>query len=453
MEFSERIDFWKRLFKTKREEADQFYFNSIFEDVIERFLLKGKGLEKYRFLISLLGFSPQPVILFIRAIKPEKVLFLHSEETESYLDVIQKWTGLKLTQVVREMVDSSDPTGVYVAIKKFVASKNPREVLLDITGGKKAMVGGAAMAGNLLGVDTGYVDYERYLPDERQPEPGSEYPNILKNPLSVLGDIELGKAKEAFNQYNFSRCLDILNCLEERIEDIGEIRKFKSLAETYVEVDAFNFSKALALVDDFMRRYGEDRRLVEIEKVQATRDVLSVLVDDKHSDHGTYGCINCYFSGDRFGERSLFDVAVFMMYRTIEMVLAFTLKESGIDPSDPVYPPGITTDIFNRKLKEVFEKDYYEKDLPRKIGLMDSAILLSIMDHPVMKTLSLKELKGIINLRNESRFTHGFRPLGQDDLKKIRRLARKLLENYLSIKGKPMVKEYIPRFSFPKIQI
>jgi CRISPR-associated protein (TIGR02710 family) len=453
MEFSEKIDHWKQLFKTKREEADQFYFNSMFEDVINRFLPKSKGLEKYRFLISLLGFSPQPVILFIRAIKPEKVLFVHSEETESYLDVIQQWTGLKLAQVVKEQVDSSDPTDVYKAIKEFVVSRNPREILLDITGGKKAMVGGAAMAGNLLGIDTGYVDNERYLPDLRQPEPGSEYPNILKNPFYVLGDIELEKAKEAFNQCNFSRCLDILNCLEERIEDIWGIRKFKSLAEAYIEIDAFNFSKALVLIEEFLKKYSEDRRLIEIEKVQATRNVLSVLVNKEHPDYVPYCCINYYFSGDRFGERSLFDVAVFMMYRTIEMILAFTLEEIGIDPSNPIYPKEVTMATFNRKLKEVFEKDYYEKDLPRKVGLMDSAIVLSIMNHPIMETLSLNELKGMINLRNESRFTHGFRPLGSNDFSRIKRLTRKLLEKYLSLKGKPMVNGYMSLFAFPKINL
>src|SRR4030043_1150798 len=106
------------------------------------------------------------------------------------------------------------------------------------------------------------------------------------------------------------------------------------------------------------------------------------------------------------------------------MILSFTLKESGIDPSNPIYPQGVTTDVFNRKLKEVFEKDHYEKDLPKKVGLMDSATVLSIIEHPIVETLSLKELKGIINLRNESRFTHGFRPLGSEDFRRIRRMTR-----------------------------
>lgn len=451
MDFKEKIDKWKQLHRVSKEKAEKFYYDELFEDVIERFVSKSKTLRTYRFLISLLGLSPQPVILFIKAINPEKVLFIHSEETEKYLDEIVRWTGLTLSQVTREMVDSSDPTGVYKSIKHFCSSKSPREILLDFTGGKKSMVGGAAMAGNLLGIDTGYVDYSGYLPDLRQPEPGSEYPNILKNPFYVLGDIELEKAKESFNQYNFSRCIEILECLEERVEDIWGIRKFKSLAEIYIEIDSFNFSKSLSLMEDFLKKYSEDRRLVGIDKIRATRDVLSILINNNHNDHSAYWCMNCYFSGERLGQRSLFDVAVFMMYRTIEMIFTFTLKEIGIDPFRPIYPEGITTDVFNQKLKEIFESDYYEKDLPRKIGLMDSAIILSIIQHPIIKALSLRELKGIITLRNESRFTHGFRPLGEDDFKKIRRMSRKLLENYLFLKGKKIVNEYESLFAFPKI--
>ena len=210
MDFKEKVNRWKELFQTERHRAETFYYENIFEEVIENFLSKSKALRRYRFLISLLGFSPQPIILFIKAINPEKVLFIHSEESELCLDVVQRLTDLRLSQVIPQLVDSSDPTGVYKAIKDFAMSRNPKEILLDITGGKKAMVGGAAMAGDILGIDTGYVDYANYLPDLRQPEPGTEYPNILKNPLYVVGDLDIEKAKEAFNHRNFIRCLDVL---------------------------------------------------------------------------------------------------------------------------------------------------------------------------------------------------------------------------------------------------
>ncbi len=96
MDFKEKVDKWKQLHQVNKGKAEEFYYKELFEEVIERFISKSKTLKKYRFIISLLGLSPQPVILFIKAVSPEKVLFIHSEETEKYLDEIQRWTGLTL---------------------------------------------------------------------------------------------------------------------------------------------------------------------------------------------------------------------------------------------------------------------------------------------------------------------------------------------------------------------
>ena len=134
MNFKEKVEQWKSLFRTEKEKAEDFYYGELFDDVIGSFVSKSENLKKYRFLISLLGFSPQPVILFLKAVQPEKALFLYSEDTESFLDTIQKWTGLTLSQVEKKRVNSSDPTGVYRAIKEFTSSRNPKEILLDITG-------------------------------------------------------------------------------------------------------------------------------------------------------------------------------------------------------------------------------------------------------------------------------------------------------------------------------
>jgi hypothetical protein len=133
------------------------------------------------------------------------------------------------------------------------------------------------------------------------------------------------------------------------------------------------------------------------------------------------------------------------------MVLSGALKEAGIDPSNPVYPPSVTIDLYNEKLKEIYDKPFYADKLPRKVGLMDSAILLSIKGDPVVKELKLKALQGIVNIRNDSHFTHGSRALGEDDFNKIRRTARKLLEKYLGLKDKPRVEEWETLFAFPKL--
>ena len=174
------------------------------------------------------------------------------------------------------------------------------------------MVGGAAMAGNILGVDTGYVDYTNFLPDLRQPEPGTEYPNILKNPLYVLGDLDIEKAKEAFNHRNFIRCLDVLNELDKRVEDVWGIRKFKTLAEIYQEVDTFNFERAASMIEKFLQKWHDDERFVPTEHVEKTRNVLAMLIHKQHPDYDHYACLNYFFSGERFAQRARFDVATFL---------------------------------------------------------------------------------------------------------------------------------------------
>ncbi|MGB9628157.1 MAG: TIGR02710 family CRISPR-associated CARF protein [Thermodesulfobacteriota bacterium] len=452
MEFGEKVNYWKELMLNDRQKAKSFYYDSLFPEIIDRFLQKSQSLSRYHFLISLLGFSPEPIILFLRAIRPQKVLFIHSEETEEYLDAIQKWTGLSLTQVIRETVNSSDPTGVYKSIKEFASGKDPKEILIDITGGKKSMVGGAAIAGNLLGIDTGYVDYSEYLSDLKQPRPGTEFPNILRNPFYVFGDIDLDKAREAFNHYDFERCLEILAELDQRIEDIWGIRKLKALAEIYKAMDVFNFLEANTLILKFLEKYERDKKFISADQIKKTADILMILNDQHHPEFHTYMCLNYYFAGERMAERARFDIGVFLMYRTIEMILSTGLVDLGIDPSNPNYPEWITVGRYNKKLKEVYEKEYYEKSLPLKIGLMDSAIILSLYGNPLLKEFNLKELKGVVELRNKSHFTHGDKVLNEEDFRRIRRLSRKLLEQYLHLKEKSPVIEFEKLFKFPKIE-
>ena len=78
MDFKEKVNRWKQLFQTDRQQAETFYYGNIFEEIIENFLSKSKALRRYRFLISLLGYSLQPIILFVKPIKFENGLIFLS---------------------------------------------------------------------------------------------------------------------------------------------------------------------------------------------------------------------------------------------------------------------------------------------------------------------------------------------------------------------------------------
>ncbi len=183
MKLDDYIDQWMDLIKENRQEADKFYYKNIFPEISSRFI-RNYPHKKYDYLISLVGFSERPVILSILAAKPKNVLFLYTEETKNKIPLISeriKMSSFHL-QIEKAKIGASSEREIHQAIKKYAADKEKSRILIDITGGKKSMIGAAAQTALLLKVDAGYIDGE-YVHDLRQPRPGTEYFRILEKPL------------------------------------------------------------------------------------------------------------------------------------------------------------------------------------------------------------------------------------------------------------------------------
>ena len=93
-----------------------------------------------------------------------------------------------ITEISKCKIGGSDVVEIYEKVKKQYEEWNihPMKLAMDITGGKKSMVSGAAMAGAVLGADIYYVDSREFLQEFRKPKPGSEYLNLLENPYVVF---------------------------------------------------------------------------------------------------------------------------------------------------------------------------------------------------------------------------------------------------------------------------
>jgi len=452
MDFEEKVTHWRSL-PQNSSEASSFYWDEIFPEVSERFRQKSGNLAHYRFVISTVGLTPEPILLFLKAIRLERVLFLCTDDSEKHLDLILKKSGLGVGEIEKCVVTRTDVTGVYKAIKDFVVGKTPSEILIDATGGKKPVIGAAALAGNFLGIDVGYVDCTVYLEDLRIPKPGTEFPRVLEKPLVVFGDFEIEKAKDAFNHLNFSRAEEILEELEGTIEDIWLVRTLRCMNKAYASLDSFEYEKAEKEIQNFFD-LPQRRSFPTIEQnLTFYLEVLKVLKDKTHEKYFPYLSLHFLFAGIRFAERGRYDLAVFFMYRVIELVLSALAKlKYGLDPSRPDYSalPAINKDAYREKHKEIFGR-LPSKELPFKLGLMDQAIMLKILKEEVVVPLNLKDLRGITDLRNDSIFTHGLRVLGEKDYKKILRMARKLLDDYLKDKKLRVAEEFRAQFEFPEI--
>lgn len=446
----EKLRQWRSM-KNNREEAECFYYREIFPFVIDAFKKKAVGLSKYRYLISLVGFSPQPIILFIKGVEPEKTLFICSPQTESIIDTIWDYTDLRPSSLDKCTIESSDVPGVYHAIKDFVYGKEPKEILIDTTGGKKSMVGAASMAGNFLRIDVGYVDYDNYITELRQPEPCTEFPNILKNPLVVFGDLQIMHANELFNQGNYQRVREIAMELEDKVEDVWRVRRLLELAEIYQAWQDFRFEEALKGMDRFLHRYEATDPGIPRSDLEKHQRLLKILANENDTRYPIYLAVNFYFAGVRLSSQGRYDIAVLLMYRTMEQVTSLFLKEKGIDPQKPSYPKEVTEDIYNKKLKEIYGNQFYAKELPTKIAFMDQVALLLIMKHPLTKASDPRVLKGVVNLRNNNMLVHGYYPQEEADYNKIRREAAKLLGRALELKGMERLNEQEKLFSFPQL--
>lgn len=160
--------------------AENLYFEKLFPEVISIFCDKyNSEFSEKGVLVSLLGFSPEPLILTAKAVKPEHHFILTTEIREDIVDKIHNHLGNDFEMII---IKSPDFQSIYKALKEILYKVNTTNITLDITGGKKSMVASAAIFGKDYRFRITYVDFEEYLKELRKPLPGSEILRTVYNP-------------------------------------------------------------------------------------------------------------------------------------------------------------------------------------------------------------------------------------------------------------------------------
>ena len=80
--FDNHVLEWKEMNKQGRFiEARHFYFEKLFQEVIDQFVQRTKWQRKpVDVLFSLLGYTPEPIILAEKVLNPRKHVILHDRE-------------------------------------------------------------------------------------------------------------------------------------------------------------------------------------------------------------------------------------------------------------------------------------------------------------------------------------------------------------------------------------
>jgi hypothetical protein len=173
----------------KFEKALELYFEKLFEAVINNFCEKySNTLPQGGTLFSVLGFSPEPIILTAKAVQPEThIIFTTNNQKvdNSYLE--------KFLESNYELIFLNDESfeSMYKAMKEQLVLNPNSQITVDITGGKKSMVASASIFGKDYGCRIVYVDFSEYIKDLRKPMPGSEILNVVYNPFKNQPEIFL----------------------------------------------------------------------------------------------------------------------------------------------------------------------------------------------------------------------------------------------------------------------
>jgi hypothetical protein len=165
----------------KFERAQELYFEKLFDAVIINFFDQFSNvIPSGGTLFSVLGFSPEPIILTAKAIQPDThIIFTTNNQKvdNSYLE--------KFLESNYELIYLNDESfeSMYKAMKEQLVLNPDSNITIDITGGKKSMVAAASIFGKDFGCKIVYVDFLDYIKELRKPMPGSEILNVVYNPF------------------------------------------------------------------------------------------------------------------------------------------------------------------------------------------------------------------------------------------------------------------------------
>lgn len=247
------------------------------EDIGLPFLEK---FPEYDALITIVGFSPEPLMHTILALAPKKVYPVATEESAQdfykvSLNPITKKPDGKIGYFEAIIERYKEPYQKIIVedIKKNVASigsmdtfKRVREIIhavrqydknakiaIDITGGKKSADVSAFLTASIeRNIDIYYVDFEDY--NGAKACCGTEFLNKLDNPYDIYNIESVSQAIKLFKQYNYSAANEIFKqtlCkltddIVKNYEMVSEKKRIKNMQEAvecYLYLDCFDYSK------------------------------------------------------------------------------------------------------------------------------------------------------------------------------------------------------------------
>ncbi len=446
----------------------------------KKFILESKSdpeFKKYRAIIFTVGFSPEPIILNILANELEYIYFIYTKESEKYIDVVLAETGIKASQYQKAQIPRESAADSYRLVKKGVKflieerGLKKDEIGLDPTGGTKIMSVGCGIAASIFDLNILYINNEKYNPESRRPEPGSEILVSVSNPFDIYQDDKIYDGLKYLNRLNFSFAREIFYS----IKDSSSNPLFPDLIATIAEIlynwDAINYSGALSSID--RARKIMKKLSVKISKIydalinildswKKYLNIIDAQIKRGRSEVEKISSLLIFDikeNADREFFKSSYNNAALKYYRVMEMINQYILlKQYNLDTQEPklenlpesviqkLLGGAVSRGIDQKNPEKIILKKYneiwaylYEKTdqkepykegtlLPRKIGLLAGIILRYIFGDGLIGRDLIFEILTAIEKRNLSIFAHGIVSVSKKDCERLKNIAETMIQ-------------------------
>lgn len=104
----------------QRRMADEFYEMNLMELIEKEYVRRNKEkvFEAVDYMVISVGTSYEPIVLNIRLLKPQRILFLYTEQSVSVLDKIVLHCKLEQAHYEKSRISETNPLEIYREIKK-----------------------------------------------------------------------------------------------------------------------------------------------------------------------------------------------------------------------------------------------------------------------------------------------------------------------------------------------
>lgn len=399
-----------------------------------------------RALASVLGLSWQPVALMGAWCRPERMLILGTAESlaqrpagEDVIALVARVSGVPSSRIETNRVAEVGEVEIYRGVRRFLEALRsegigPRQVLIDMTGGKKSMSASAALAGFISGCPLAYVDYGEYDSGGRIPVAGTEYPRLLRNPLEELGHLERRDVFAAFTRSDFGEAERLAWSLAQRLYEPREPECLAKLAKGYAQWDAFQFRDARRALDRAMNsldrfadqggwRWARAVRMALPANLEALHALEQVGEQAATLEAGLPLLLWYLAAADRLLAAGKLSLATMLSYaaveRYIDLCLWVDFHLNDLRPDYGLVRSRLDLSRYESAGRALFGPGYQPQEPDGPLMFGNGAQLLAALDPGRLGEDDLPRLGSLAQARNRCEYEHGFVPRvpGRDQVK------------------------------------